>query len=203
MEKIRIMVVENDAAWMKKITDVLLEEESFIIEETVTTQDEAINKCISGNIDIVLIDVALGENPDGGVSAIKTVLREKNQKFIMLASLNDNNTIIECYRSGAMDYVLKSELEKLPATIFSVYSSRRSQSIIQQEFKSLIHEQKKFLLLSKEEKAAFDLREKGLSISQIAEELQKSPRTIKNQFRNMFRKFNVENYEELHDYIYN
>lgn len=202
MEKIKIMVVEDDSEWMQKIKDVLLKESNFIIAETITEQDEAIKKCILSNADIVLMDIALGANPYGGIFAIKTILREKKQKFIMLTCFNDNNTIIECYQSGAMDYVLKSELEKLPATILSVHSSRLSHYIIQQEFKSLKQEQKKLLLLNKEEKAAFDLREKGFSINQIAMELQKSPRTIKNQFRIMFRKFNVENYEELCKYLY-
>ncbi len=203
MEKIKIIVVEDDAAWIHKIKDVLLKEESFMILETITELDEAIEKCISVEADIVLMDIALGEDPYGGIFAIREVLREKKQKFIMLTCFNDNNTIIECYKSGALDYVLKTELDKLPATILSVHSSRLSHDIIQQEFKSLIHERKKFLLLNKEEKAAFDLREKGFSINQVAKELQKSPRTIKNQFRNMFRRFNVDSYDALRKYINN
>lgn len=195
------MIVEDEDEWMKKIIDILHREADFIVDEAVMEQEEAVNRCLGSKTDIILMDIALGENISGGIDVIKTVLREKSRKFIALTCFDDINTIVECFQAGAMDYVLKSELDKLPATIRSVYSSRLSYEIIQQEFKSLVHEQKKLLLLNKEEKVAFDLREKGLSVNQIAREVHKSPHTIKNQFRNMFRRFNVRNFEELNRYI--
>ena len=55
----------------------------------------------------------------------------------------------------------------------------------------------KYELLTKEEKNAYDLKEQGRSVEEIASILVKSTYTIKNQVSNLYKRFGVRDFGEL------
>lgn len=197
MDKINILIVDDDPDWIKLIKNVLLREEDISIADAATTGAEAISKCKSiKNIDVVLMDINLS-GPFDGIDIMKKILEFRGLKVVMLTCLDEREVIVKSVRVGALDYVLKSNIKILPQAIRGVYSNTTAISVVQKELARLKYEEFKHRLLSKEEKRIVDLREEGMSINQIARITGKAERTIKNQFNYLYKRFQASDFNDL------
>ncbi|MGF7534789.1 response regulator transcription factor [Bacillus mexicanus] len=189
MDKIRLMIVEDDAVWMKCISELVQKETDIIVVSQAFTKDEAL-QIDSSDVDVVLMDLTLSEGEELGGLHLSRELNEKGfEKIIMLTSWDEPEVILESFDIGATNYINKTSYKDIPKAIREAYSDKVSfnadvSSLLINELRL----ERKASVLTPVEREVFKLKEKGLSRAQIAEKLFKSVETIKKQLKTIKEK---------------
>ncbi|WP_439846674.1 response regulator [Bacillus subtilis] len=189
MDKIRLMIVEDDAVWMKCISELVQKDTDIIVVSQAFTKDEAL-QIDSSDVDVVLMDLTLSEGEELGGLHLSRKLNEKGfEKIIMLTSWDEPEVILESFDIGATNYINKTSYKDIPKAIREAYSDKVSfnadvSSLLINELRL----ERKASVLTPAEREVFKLKEKGLSRAQIAEKLFKSVETIKKQLKTIKEK---------------
>ena len=114
MNKLQILVVEDDAPVRNLITTILKAHEYKYI--VAASGDEAIRQASTCNPDIVLLDLGL---PDmDGVEVIRRIRTWSNMPIIVISARSEDSDKIEALDNGADDYLTKPfSVEELLARI--------------------------------------------------------------------------------------
>lgn len=117
MDKINILIIEDTPEVAKKL-QYLLEENNYNIVGIATNYHEAISLFYKLPIDIVIIDVFLGDNPDG-ITFAETISVVPNalKPFVFLTSSKDRQIFERAKLTKPFSFLLKpfNELELLYA----------------------------------------------------------------------------------------
>lgn len=190
MERIRVMLVEDDSFWQQNISSDLAEETDIDVVAVVGTGEEAVRTALETEIDVVLMDINLTENNLDGLEAaheISTLLTHRNVKIIMLTSLSDKDIVIKSFQLGAMNYITKQSYKDIVRAVREAYANR---SAIHADAASIMRNEVQLMPLTPTEREVFELRKQGLSKQQISEKLYKSTNTIKSQLKSIKNKLN-------------
>ncbi|KXZ13166.1 response regulator transcription factor [Bacillus nakamurai] len=189
MDKIRLMIVEDDSVWMKCISELVQKETDIIVVSQAFTKEEAL-QIDSSDVDVVLMDLTLSEDEELGGLHLSRELNEKGfEKIIMLTFWDEPAVILESFDKGATNYINKTSYKDIPEAIREAYKDKVSfnadvSSLLINELKL----ERKASVLTPAEREVFKLKEKGLSRAQIAEKLFKSVETIKKQLKTIKEK---------------
>lgn len=189
MEKIRVMILEDDPVWMKSISDYIEKENDITVVKQASTKEEALQA--SFIYDVALLDLMLSEDDHNlsGLDVASQLYDRGLKKIIMLTSLDETDIILESFDSGAINYVTKSSYRDIPDIIREAYHDKIS---LHSDVSNLVvHElkkERKLKILTPTEREVYDLQEKGLSKPQIAQQLFKSVETVKKQLKFIKRK---------------
>lgn len=109
--KYRIFLVDDDAFFLEMLTDVLSENENFILHKFLSGEH-----CIDYlymQPDIVILDHDFGKIKSSILSGLEILgkIREEkpDTKVIMLTGQEDGNLVFEFIQKGADEYVIKDE----------------------------------------------------------------------------------------------
>ena len=175
---------------------MLKREPDFKIVGEASNGVEAIEKARELSPDVTLMDLRMPEMD--GVEAITRIKEEKPEvKFIILTTYSDDEYIFKGIAAGARAYLLKdAPRDELFKAIRAVY---RGESLIQPVVASRVLD--KLAELSKKNPSAETLSDrevevlrlmaKGVSNSNIAEELSITQSTVKTHITSIFQKLNV------------
>ncbi|GFN29935.1 response regulator transcription factor [Paenibacillus xylaniclasticus] len=196
MDHLKLMIVEDDPHWLKLLTQMLNEEPEFLVVGTADHYEEAIRLYDQLKPDIVLIDVILGNDQNGGIkTAAELGARSAPPDIIMLTSMTDAHIVTESFAAGAVQYIAKKNYKELPGTIRSLHRDFSPLSLLLDDYRRLrVEEQLKELTPS--ERHIFELVEQGMSMSQIEQQLFKSHSTVKNQMNKILKKLGVSSRKE-------
>ena len=150
--------------------------------------------------DVIVMDISLGGTM--GVEATKRIVaRDKLAKVLGLSSHEDPSYVRFMLKAGALGYLSKrSAPDELIHAIRQVSEGRMyidthvSQRMALEEFNG---EKSPIEILSEREFGVFIQLAKGLSVNQIAEMLNISPRTVGTHLYNIKQKLVVANQAEL------
>lgn len=150
--------------------------------------------------DVIVMDISLGGTM--GVEATKRIVaRDKLAKVLGLSSHEDPSYVRYMLKAGALGYLSKrSAPDELIHAIRQVSEGRMyidshvSQRMALEEFNG---EKSPIEILSEREFGVFIQLAKGLSVNQIAEMLNISPRTVGTHLYNIKQKLVVANQAEL------
>ena len=150
--------------------------------------------------DVIVMDISLGGTM--GVEATKRIVaRDKLAKVLGLSSHEDPSYVRYMLKAGALGYLSKrSAPDELIHAIRQVSEGRMyidthvSQRMALEEFNG---EKSPLEILSEREFGVFIQLSKGLSVNQIAEMLNISPRTVGTHLYNIKQKLAVANQAEL------
>lgn len=124
-EKIKIVLVDDDAVYLKLLEIEFLEHADFIIE-TFPTGEECLAN-LSHAPDVIILDYLLDGVNKNAMNGIETLDKIKTFNpdipVIMLSAQDKIDVAINCMHHRAFDYVVKSEtafvrLQKIITTIF-------------------------------------------------------------------------------------
>lgn len=195
MDKIQVMIVEDDHAWIKILNSFLSQEEDIFVKASANSKDEAVRLAADIKIDVIIMDINLTENLNDGVVAALEIKEFSNAKIIILTSYNDDELIKASFEVGAVDYLLKEDYLDLPNTIRKTFNNRSSIQVILDDYARLKKDER-LRELTTAEKEVFDLIEQGLSQSQIAAKLLKTNNTLRTQVKNILKKLGAKNSKE-------
>lgn len=137
---------EDDASLIKRI---LTKEKIAFTDERVDTRDEFIEAINRFKPDVVLSDHGLpGFNSR---EALKICLRDKsNTPFILVTGTVSDEYAVSCIREGADDYILKSNLSRLPSAILSAVKKRKLEKLKREARHALRQQNSELLKVNQE-----------------------------------------------------
>lgn len=190
MEKIKIILVEDDPDWIRIMTDFINNCDDLEICAVANTKEQAVKVVGVTPADVVLMDINLSENKQDGVLAALEILQQYQIKIVMLTSLNIPEIITDSFTAGAIDYVLKDNYSQLPAIIRRVANETTPMEILLKEYSRLKREEQ-LQTLTTAEREVFELLEAGYTLEQIENKLYKTHNTLKTQLKKILSKLNV------------
>jgi DNA-binding NarL/FixJ family response regulator len=196
VEVIKILIVDDHPVVREGIGAMLKREPDFKIVGEAANGVEAVEKARELSPDVILMDLRMPEMD--GVEAITKIKEERPEtKFIILTTYSDDEYIFKGIAAGARAYLLKdAPRDELFKAIRAVY---RGESLIQPVVASRVLD--KLAELSKRNPSAETLSDreievlrlmaKGVSNSNIAEQLSITQSTVKTHITSIFQKLNV------------
>jgi len=196
VEAIKLLIVDDHPVVREGIGAMLKREPDFKIVGEASNGLEAVEQARELSPDVILMDLRMPEMD--GVEAITRIKEAKPEvKFIILTTYSDDEYIFKGIAAGARAYLLKdAPREELFKAIRAVY---RGESLIQPVVASRVLDKLAELsrknpgaeTLSEREVEVLRLMAKGVSNSNIAEELSITQSTVKTHITSIFQKLNV------------
>ena len=207
LEKIKILIADDQELMSRGLQTILELEADFQIAGTAANGEEACHKCRELQPHIVLMDIRMPVMD--GVEATGIICGELPQtKVIVLTTFDDDELIINALKAGAATYLLKDiPSEKLIDVIRRTYNG---DVVMQPEIAAKLvtqatHSQEPATYgasaekdktniepLTKREQEVLTLMSKGLSNKEIAENLFIGEGTVKNHISIVYSKLGVK-----------
>lgn len=192
MDKIKLMIVEDDPVWMKYISSYVGKENDITVVKQAYTKEEALQ--VTGlNIDVVLMDLTLSEDDNdlGGLEVASQLYKRGLTKIIMLTSWDETEIILESFDMGAINYVTKLSYRDIPNAIREAHQGKVSlHPDVSNVLISELKKERKIKVLTPVQREVYELKQQGLSKTQIAQKLYKSVETIKQHLKVIKSKIN-------------
>lgn len=198
-EAIRVMLVDDHMVVRIGFRMLLESTTDIRVVAEAEDADSAWREYQASRPDVVLMDIGLaGAN---GVEATRRILaREEGARVLALSSHEDPSYVRAMMRAGALGYVSKrSAPEELLAAIRQAAQGRRyldahvSRRMAMNEFEA----QSPVEALSEREFAVFVELARGMTVNQIAQAMNISPRTAGTHLYNIKQKLCASNGAEL------
>lgn len=104
--KYNVLVADDHMIFLEGLKYLLKDESNLIISDSAANGREAINKCKSGKVDIVIMDINMPVID--GIEATREIKRHRPElKVIMLSMLSDIDTVNKSLEAGADAFVIK------------------------------------------------------------------------------------------------
>jgi DNA-binding NarL/FixJ family response regulator len=195
VEKIKVLLVEDELNWQTVMKGLLRNEIDIIIVGTAMNRETAIKAVKENEIDVILMDINLSGNKCDGIYIAAEISQFSTAKIIMLTSLNEEEIIIDSFKAGAVNFILKEKYKEIPAIIRSTYNATTPMELLLKDYLRLKKEEQ-LKELTNAEKEIFGLIEEGYTQKQIQDKLYKSESTLKSQISQVLKKLGVKSSKE-------
>jgi signal transduction histidine kinase len=155
MERIRVLVAEDEEAVREALVDLLSSDATIEVVGSAKDADEAIEMAAESKPDVALLDVKMPGG--GGARAAREIRTISPQTHVVaLSAYEDRRTVLEMLRAGAVGYVVKGT--SADEILRTVRRSLRGQGSLSAEVTAdVIHEL--VSLLDRSEALSRDLQE--------------------------------------------
>lgn len=200
----RILVADDHAVVRKGLIQLLRDADSTISVDEAATGQEALDKALQGNYDMVLMDVSMPGR--GGLEALKEIKAAKPRLPVLMLSMHpEEQYAVRALRSGASGYVTKdSAADELSGAVRKVLRGGRYVGAALAERLVLdlgdgsgrpLHES-----LSDREDQVMRMIASGKTVTVIAGELSLSVKTVSTYRARILEKMRVSNNAEIMRY---
>src|SRR5262245_26246283 len=201
---IRILIADDHPILRAGLKTLLAECEDMTVSGEASSGDETVRMVRSGEHDIVLLDITL---PDmNGVDALKLIKRHRPDLSVLILSMHpEEQYAVNLLRAGASGYVPKEAApEQLVTAIRTVINGRRYVSaaladVLARDL-SDPEQQPSHSALSEREFQIFCKLAAGMSVSEIAGNLNLSVKTISTYRARILEKMALRNNADLISY---
>ena len=202
MKKHKLLIVDDHGVVIEGIKSLLVGSEDFEVIGEATNGLEGVDKALSLQPDIVIMDLFMsGMN---GLEASKLIKDKLPQIHVVVYTMHsDDATVLELFRLGISAYVLKDgpisdllmalEAVKRDATFFRTVAPRSVMDHLQKKGAA----QNDLGRLSPREKEILELLVEGKVVKEIAERLCLSRKTIETHKYHMMEKLKINNLADL------
>jgi len=201
---IKILVVDDHALIRKGIKQLLEDNHDVQVAGEAESGIQAINMMRKNHFDLVLLDISLPDKH--GMDVLKQLKSEQPDiKIIVLSMYPEDQYGVRTLKAGAMGYINKqSAPEKLVGAIRHVISGKKyiSEALSEQLLNNLIGESQDLMhqSLSNREYQTLCLMSSGKSLTEIAEIMKLSPKTVSVYRARMLEKMGFRNNAEAVHY---
>lgn len=210
MDKIRVMVVEDQQILRDNLVAMLSRESDVEVCASASSGSEAVSMAKEVKPEIILMDVEM-ESATAGIDAARLILEEENAtKIIFLSVHEDSQTVLSALSTGALDYVVKSS----DCSNAIAHIRRAHQDIIQMEaaIQKILHNEyvrishstresmeflKRAMMLTYSEKDIVGLLLQGMNPKQISQARFTETATVKKHITRILRKCGMSRTWEL------
>ncbi len=163
MERIRVLIAEDESAVREALVDLVSSDPSMEVVGTARDAAEAIDVAKREKPDVALIDVKMPAG--GGSRAAQEIRRESPHTHVVaLSAYEDRRTVLEMLRAGVVAYVVKGTGSE--EILYTIRRSMRGQGSLSVEVTAdVIHELAS--LLERSETLARELQELNRTKSEL------------------------------------
>ena len=201
---IRLLIVDDHAIVRRGLSQVVSETSDIEVSAEAGSSGEALRLLRENTYDMVLLDISLPDK--NGIETLKQIKRgQPSLPVIMLSMHAEDEFGVRALKAGASGYVnKKSAHEQLVAAIRQVMSGRRyiSPDLAEELARSLGEpsEKRPHELLSDREFDTLRMLAAGKSLTEIAESLSISPKTVSVYRTRLLQKMKLKNNAEIAHY---
>ncbi len=207
-EKIRVVIADDEDNYRKAIQKTLGFAQDIDVIAVCRDGQEALDACLSEAPDVLLTDVNMPRL--SGIELTRKILRkEKDVNVVILTIREDDDTVFEAFRAGALGYLLKTSTPQ--EVIESVRLAAKGEAKITPKIATKIVEDfrrfeknessteepdAELLVLSDREHEILQLVAQGLRNKEIADKLGIAEKTVKNHVSNILKALHVNSRTE-------
>jgi NarL family two-component system response regulator LiaR len=197
MERIRVVVAEDEAMTRDLISRFIAEEPDIEVVGQAATGKMAVGLCRKHMPDVLLTDIRMPEM--NGIEATKLVRKESPSiQVVVLTIHHDDDNVFEAIKAGALGYILKESPPE--QTVAAVRAAARGEaqlhpsiaSRVLSEFSRLSEQHdadlRLYAQLTDREREVLRLLAQGKRNREIADELFIAEKTVKNHVSNILWK---------------
>ena len=202
MEKIKVLVVDDQTELADEIADILRTDAELEVVGTAADGFEALRKLAKTNPDVVLLDIRM-PNMNGVVATQRIKTEYPQVKVLILTTFDDSDYILNAINNGASGYLLKDIGGD--ALIDSVKNAYAGDTILPAKIARRIAEAAKTVATDREIRLmrAFNMSEREVEIAlmmydgftnrQISAALKLTEGTTRNYVSSIYIKTKCEN----------
>lgn len=197
----KILIVDDHAVVRAGLQQILSETSDLVTAREASTGKEALKLAAADDLDLVLLDIAL---PDmNGLDVLKELHRmQPDRPVLMLSMYPEEQYAIRALKAGARGYLTKgSAPEELTSAIRKVSQGGRYISLVLAEklacYLGTAQEKSPHQTLSDREYQVMLMIASGKTVSEIAEELVLSTKTISTNRRRALQKMGMKHNAEF------
>lgn len=207
-EKIRVVIADDEDNYRRAIQKTLGLAQDIDVLAVCRDGQEGLDACLSEAPDVLLTDINMPRL--SGIELTRKLLRkEKDVKVVILTVREDDDTIFDAFRAGALGYLLKTSTPQ--DVIESVRLASKGEAKITPKVATRIVEDfRRFekvepagddvdgelLVLSDREQEILTYVAQGLRNKEIADKLGIAEKTVKNHVSNILKALHVNSRTE-------
>ncbi len=208
MPLIRILLADDHALFRQGIQTLLASELDVIVIGQAKNGGEAVELADALRPDVILMDIGMP-----GLSSFEATIQIKknrpNAKVLFLTMYDDDDYLMQAMNAGAGGYILKdSPAPQLITAVREVaqggnHLSPRMLSHLVDDFRGRLkvgHQVARGSLLTPREREVLKALAEGLSVKEIASDLNVSIKTVEAHKFNLMRKLDIHNKAQLVHY---
>lgn len=196
MNKIKVVLIEDDEDWLKSLSTYINTTEDIIVIGTAKSRNDALDIAMKVETDIFLVDINLNENRYDGINLIREISNFSKAKIIMITSLREELVVEASFSAGAVHFVSKEYYEDIPNIIRSTHKTISPIEVLAKKYKKLKKEEQLSVLTSAE-RELYDLVEQGHTQSEIQNNLVITKNTLKFHVKNILNKLGAKSMKEV------
>jgi DNA-binding NarL/FixJ family response regulator len=194
---IRTLIAEDHQLVSQGLESMLESAESLELVGIVTTGEQAVDRAKAGTVDVILMDVNMGQGMNG-IDATRAIKDEvPNTKILILTMFTDPGTVAKAVKAGADGYLSKgASKETVVQAILDVVEGK---SVLDPHVTEGIFGRiggRDHRALSDRELLVLQELTHGKSTKEVAEDMHISEETVKTYLKQIFRKLDVRDRTE-------
>jgi DNA-binding NarL/FixJ family response regulator len=196
MRKIKILIADDHPIVREGLASMLRNEGGFEVMGEAENGQEAINKTLEMSPDVVLMDLRM-PGIDGVEAMRKIGAQNKNIKFVVLTTYDNDDYLFKGIEAGAKAYLIKdSPRNEIFNAIRAVFEGEsiippKIATRVLDRFAEISHEFQNSPAFSDREMEILGLISKGLANKDIAAKMFVSESTVKTYIQSIFHKLGV------------
>ena len=202
---IKILIADDHAIVRKGLVQILADSPDFFVVTEASTGVEALAKIAGGGFDLVLLDISMPGR--GGLDVLKELKGFYPKLPVLILSMHpEEQYAVRALRSGASGYLTKgSASDDLLTAIKKVLSggkyistslAEKLADVLDKNVEKAPHE-----TLSNREDQVMRMIGSGKTVTEIAEQMSLSVKTISTFRARILRKMGMKNNAELTQYV--
>ena len=199
---IKVLIADDDILIRESLKIILSLDEEFEVVHCAENGLEAVEKCISHEIDIALLDVRMPVM--NGVEAVKEITMKTTTKILILTTFDEDEYIFKALKNGARGYLLKNNSpEKIKDAIKTVFGGNTvMQDVILDKFTQGFRSPQldkipKADFFTEREREIIKAIAEGLSNKEISSKLYISEGTVKNYITSILNKTDLKHRTQI------
>jgi len=204
MRKYRVLLADDHAIIRDGLKQILADTEDLEVCGEAANGTEVMLKVRAQDWDVLVLDISMpGRN---GLELIRMIKDEKPDLFILILSMHhEEQYAVRALHAGASGYLTKeSDSDVLVSAIRRVAGGgvHVSDKVAEMMVRGIrpVDEPLPHKLLSNREYQVFNMLVTGLGLTEIADELCLSVKTVSTHKTNILHKMNLDNFAELIHY---
>jgi DNA-binding NarL/FixJ family response regulator len=199
MKRIRLLIADDHVMFAQGLESLLRDE--FELLGTAGNGEELVEATLKMNPDVILVDISMPVL--NGFDAVRRIRESGNETKIIFLTMHDDATLLsEAFRCGASGYILKQAAgEELANAIREVAHGNNYVSPLITALPGeplTVHSQK--TTITPRQREVLELISRGLTMKEIASQLNISTRTAESHKYEMMQTLGVETTAELIKY---
>jgi DNA-binding NarL/FixJ family response regulator len=204
--KIKVIIADDHAILRAGLKQILSETEDILVVAEAQNANEAIKLGSQPDADVLLLDISLPDR--SGMEALKYIKRENSHIAVLMLSMHrEDEYAIRALKSGAAGYLCKQSASS--ELVNAIQTVARGKKYITPEVAEILANQigrddqkAPHELLSDREYQTFIMIASGLSVTDVANKLSLSVKTVSMYRARLLEKMQLKHNAELTHYAF-